>query len=210
MDPAEAENIERARRGDRPAFDALFCRHADALLAHARHRIDPRWRAHLTPDDVLQTTCIDALRHIAAFTPRGDNSFLQWLKQIAEHNIIDVVRALEAEERRRPPTPTVRFGRTIDPSVSLVQSLVAAETASGASRALTVEDARRTLREGLDQLPADHRRIVEWYDLEGRSIASIAEQIGKTPGAAYMMRTRAHQRLREVLAKKAASIFTNP
>lgn len=210
----EAELIRSARRGDRSALDELFRLHADAVLTHARHRIDPRWRALLTPEDVLQTTCIDAMRHIAGFA-EGRGSFVQWLKRIAENNIIDTVRGLEAEERRSARAVGagcggVRFGHRVDASVSLVQSLIAAETGSTPSRQLTAEEAKRILEWALEQLPSEHRRVVEWYDLEGRPIAAIAEEIGKTPGATYMIRTRAHDRLRELLTRKASAFFSNP
>ena len=210
MDPTDEDILARARQGDRAALDSLLRRHAETVLTHARFRIDSKWANQLTPEDVLQTTCIDAVRHIGAFQPRGVNSFVAWLRHLAENNIIDAVRGLEAEERRLPRRSAGRFGRTLDPSVSLLHSLAPAETLATPSRAMTIDDSKRTLEWAMDQLPDDHKRVVRWYDLEGRSIASIAEELGRTPGATYMIRTRAHERLREILAKRMQEIFTNP
>ncbi len=210
MDEPDTDLVARAREGDRTALDTLFRRHAEAILTHARFKISDKWATHLTPEDVLQTTCIDAVRSIRNFQPRNANSFLQWLRQLAENNIIDAIRGLESEERRLPRHAVVRFGHTIDASISLLHSLVPADTISTPSRSMTTDDSRRALEWAMAQLPSDHRQVVEWYDLEGRSIAAIAQELGKTPGATYMLRTRAHDRLREILAKKTPEIFTNP
>ncbi len=210
MTPDEVQILARARQGDRAALLDLFRPYSQAILTHAEFKIEARWKAHLTPDDVLQTTYIDAVKNLGSFEPRGENSFLPWLKRIAEHNIIDTIRGLEAQQRATAKSKGTRFGRPVDVSVSLLQSLVAADGQTTPSRTTAVEDAKATLRWALDQLQPEHRRVVEWYDIEGRSMAAIAAEFGKTQGATYMMRTRAHERLREVLARKAGAFFTNP
>ncbi len=41
------------------------------------------------------------------------------------------------------------------------------------------------------------------YDLEGRSVEDVAGALGRTPGAAYMLRARAHRWLREILGRSS-------
>lgn len=187
----------------------LFRLHTPEVRQHIVHKIAAEWQRQLTPDDVLQTTYIDALRDFGQFAPRGNGSFAQWLKRIADRNIVDAIRGLQAEARRVPKARLVRFGHQLDASVSFLQTL-AADGPSSPSRSITKSDAVRLLSAAFDQLPPEHRIVVERYDLQGCSIAAIAEEIGRTEGATYMIRTRAHQRLRELLAKKATGIFTNP
>ncbi|MBP7937722.1 MAG: sigma-70 family RNA polymerase sigma factor, partial [Phycisphaerae bacterium] len=54
-------------------------------------------------------------------------------------------------------------------------------------------------------LPETYRRVVEQFDIEFRPPAEIARALGRSVGAVYMVRTRAHDRLREILTRAPAS-----
>ena len=51
--------------------------------------------------------------------------------------------------------------------------------------------------------------MIRLYDLEGRPIAEVAAEMGRSSGAVHMLRARAHDRLRELLGPESA-FFTNP
>lgn len=211
MTPCHDDLIELARRGDRHALESLLAAHAAEVISHARARIGAQWAHQLSPEDILQATCLDAIRSIRAYEPRGEAAFSQWLRRLAEHNIIDAVRGLDAERRRIPRARPARFPSPSDPSAALLQSLTPALTRSASpSRRLSLEDSRSLLAQAMRLLPDDHRAVVEWYDLEGRPIAQIAAELHKSPGATYMMRTRALERLREVLEENLSGIFSDP
>ena len=55
------------------------------------------------------------------------------------------------------------------------------------------------LEQALRKLPQTYRHVVRMYDLEGQSIEQVAETLDRSQGAVYMLRARAHDRLRHVL-----------
>ena len=51
----------------------------------------------------------------------------------------------------------------------------------------------------LERLPASYRRVVDEVDLAERPVSEVAAELNKSPGAIHMLRSRAHERLRELL-----------
>ncbi|HET7503829.1 MAG TPA: sigma factor, partial [Kofleriaceae bacterium] len=75
----EAGLLERARRGERAAFDALVAPHLLRLRSFL-HRLV----AHPDDaDDLAHDTTLQALRKLASF--RGDSPFSTWLFAIAKN-----------------------------------------------------------------------------------------------------------------------------
>ena len=60
----------------------------------------------------------------------------------------------------------------------------------------------------LGSLPGDYEKVVRMYDLEGRPIGEVAAELGRSEGAVYMLRARAHDRLREQMGP-ASKFFTH-
>jgi RNA polymerase sigma-70 factor (ECF subfamily) len=201
---AESDNslIAQAVQGDRSAFAELLERHAPAVRGSLSSRIPARWQALLSVDDVLQQTYTDAYLDLHQFRPSGDDSFEGWLTKIAHCNLLDAVRALEAEKRGGPRRPI-----PVDPGQDaldvLHDRLLRDHPRSTPSQHLARAEARAELRRVLEQLPDDYRRIIELYDLQGLPAGQVAEALSRSPGAIYLVRNRAHRRLRELLAGKS-------
>jgi DNA-directed RNA polymerase specialized sigma24 family protein len=53
--------------------------------------------------------------------------------------------------------------------------------------------------EALAKLPADYAKVVRLYDLECKPMEDVSRELGRSPGACYMLRARAHDALREAL-----------
>ncbi len=51
----------------------------------------------------------------------------------------------------------------------------------------------------LAKLPPDYATVIRLYDLQGKPIAEVAADLGRSEGAVYMLRARTHDRLRELL-----------
>ena len=64
-------------------------------------------------------------------------------------------------------------------------------------------EAGRLIEAGLNQLPRDYRTVIELVDLKGEPVAEAAAQMGRSTGAVHMLRSRAHERLRQVLGAPA-------
>ena len=157
--------------------------------------ISPIWRGSLDVADVMQVTYLEAFVQIRTFDPQRPDSFPGWLRRMAENNLRDAIRALEAKKH---PSPRLQLDAYAgDASLALFDVLTAG--VGTPSRAARGNEAGDRLRRALQCLPADYARTVQLYDLEGRSIEEVTAALGRSPGAVYMLRMRAHERLRELL-----------
>jgi DNA-directed RNA polymerase specialized sigma24 family protein len=48
------------------------------------------------------------------------------------------------------------------------------------------------------------------YDLEGRPVQEVAQALGRSPGAVYMLRARAHRRLSEIMGTASRYVTDSP
>lgn len=55
----------------------------------------------------------------------------------------------------------------------------------------------------LDELPLAQREVVRLYDLLGQDAGDVAAAVGKSEGAMFMLRARAHRRLAEILGTES-------
>ncbi len=188
-----------AARGDSTALGDLLERAAPAVRRAICADLPRRWRHLLTPEDVLQDAFVDAFHDFARFAGDSPAAFQRWLIRIAKRNLLDALRLLETEKRggaRRAVTANPH-----DSSVDLLQALIAGGTRP--SRAAIRAEAAATVQSAVAALPGPYRKVVEGYDLAGRDMADIAAEIGRTRGAAYMLRARAHRLLRKQLGASA-------
>ncbi len=164
-----------------------------------------RWQAVLSQDDVLQQMYTDAFLHIDKFEARNGASFAAWLCTIADHNLANAVQMLEAEKRGGNHHPVTLRSR--DESLSQLYERVAS-TKSTPSRQLARDEQRRALEQAIAKLPQRYRQVVQLFDLEGRSAAEIAAQLGCSRGAVYMIRARALRFLGELLGSASDFLST--
>jgi RNA polymerase sigma factor (sigma-70 family) len=194
--------IHSAIAGDADALSALLRRHGPLLREQIR--IDARWRSVFDIDDVLQVTYMEAFLKIESFTPGGPGAFPGWLKRIAENNLRDAIRALEA--KRRPP-PGKSLNASDDSIFALLDSAgVGRQTPS---RDAALAEMKGVLESTLLAMPEDYAAVIRKYDLDGSAIDEVASAMGRTPGAVHMLRARAHERLRELLGT-GSRFFSTP
>lgn len=84
--PAEAELVERARAGNRDAFEALYHRYAGMVHGLVLARVD---RADV--DDLVQDVFVTVIRRLD--TLREAAAFPGWLASIARNRAIDHLRS---------------------------------------------------------------------------------------------------------------------
>lgn len=154
---ASAARIEKARRGDVRAFEALLAEHAERVYAHVARILGAGPEA----EDVVQDACISAWRSIASFE---GVSFRAWLFRIATNRAIDVVRA----RRRRGELP-------IEPNED--EERTWAEPVAGGPELADLAADREALRlveAALARLPAEQRAVLVLRDIEGFDYEEIA------------------------------------
>ena len=164
-----------------------------ALVRRVAPRIPERHRGVLSADDVVQETLTDAFLDHAGFSGDEDG-FRAWLHTLAEHNLVDALRGLDAARRGGGGAP-----RSVDDASweTFFHDLTGRTQTSPSVGAARRETADR-MRALVDRLPPDHRAVVLGYDLEGRSIDEVATSLGRSVGACYLLRNRALKRLEKL------------
>ncbi len=194
--------MQRAVEGDTRALTELLRESAPRLREQLS--IDKRWQSVLDVDDVLQVTFLEAFLKISSFVPGGANSFYGWLKRVAENNLRDAIKGLEAA-KRPPPAVSLQAPAGQDSAVVLLDLL--GYTSATPSRDAAAGEARSAVDRALDALPPDYATVIRLYDLESRAIDEVASAVGRSAGAVHMLRARAHERLADVIGP-ATNFFT--
>lgn len=194
--PAHEELLRQSLKGDRQALVKLLEQLGPITRSRIEHKISPPWNAMLDADDVMQVTYMEVVTRMSTFKAGGAAGFLAWITRMAENNLIDAVRALESS-RRPGPSKRVTPVSPEDSSDMFLQLIGA--TSATPSRDAAKDEAGRIIEAALRHLPPDYEKVVRLYDLEGKSIVEVASALGRSEGATWMLRARAHDRLRENL-----------
>jgi RNA polymerase sigma-70 factor (ECF subfamily) len=154
--PAEGEAVlvDRAKAGDRDAFEELVRRHAERLYAVVLRFVADGDEAQ----EVTQEAFLRAWRSMARF--EGRSRFFTWLYRIGIN---------EAKRRagRRPPVPVASLED--EPVPEAPDWSQAPETRSEQA------DLRRLLEQAIRSLPVEHRATIVLRDVEGLSTREAAE-----------------------------------
>ncbi|HET7370124.1 MAG TPA: RNA polymerase sigma factor RpoE [Gammaproteobacteria bacterium] len=151
--------VERVRKGDRAAFDALVIKYQQKIVKLvSRYVSDPSEAL-----DVSQEAFIKAYRAIGSF--RGESAFYTWLYRIA----INTAKNYLVAKNRRP----VESGLDLqDPDQYEMQAKVS-DLDTPEDMALT-DEIRQTVDQAIADLPEDLRTAIMLRELEGMSYEEIA------------------------------------
>lgn len=191
---SEVELVSRAVRGDADALTELLRTHGPRVRRSLR--IASIWRALIEVDDVMQVTYLEAFLRIGQLVARTPAGFRTWLTRLATNNLTDAIRQLERQKRLNPRNQVHPL--SADESVTALLGSLGATTTTVGGELVKRED-HADLERALERLPETYRRVVRLVDLDGCPALDAAQQLGKSPGAIYMLRARAHDRLRELL-----------
>ncbi len=191
---------ERASAGDAEALHQLLDQYGPRVRSELR--VARRWQSAVDVDDVMQVTYLEAFLAIRLFQPAGPDSFLKWLRRMAENNLRDAVRELE-RDKRPPRERQVTLPAGEDSYVALLELCGAATTTP--SREAARHEARDLLEAALRRLPPDYEQVIRLYSLEGRPASDVASAMNRSVGAIHLLRLRAFERLRSVLG--SGSVF---
>ncbi len=171
---SDALCVERARRGEVAAFEALVRRHFRAAYAIALAVVGNRFDA----EDVCQDAFIRAAEHLGEC--REPAKFASWLFRIVRN------RALNVRDYYR-----VRAALPLEDGTVAVPGL--------ADRNLEREEIRGRLEAALARLSRIQREVVLLHDLEGWKHRMIAEALGLSEGMSRQHLFAARRLLREQL-----------
>lgn len=186
--------IPAAVAGDVVALQQLLLVKYTLLLAHIAARLPKDVQSVVGADDVLQQTFSDVYRDIQSCRATSEAAFFAWLKTIADHRLADTIKRLKRKKRGGDVQQAHDCGGSVG-------ELVAALSDHGftPSQIVAKGEAKQALEIALAGLPDDHRQALQLYYYEGRNVASVAEQLEKTPGAVRGILDRARQKLHEMM-----------
>src|SRR5262245_3736589 len=176
------ELLDRARRGEASAMDALVTRYLSPLRRFAHGRVPPRARNLLDTDDLVQSTILRALGHVHSFEPQRPGSFLAYLRQILINHVRDQARRVARSPREDTLSEDIPA-----PGLGPIENAIGHENAARYEQALA-------------KLPPDCQEAIVLRLEMGCSYAEIAEAQGRpSANAARLYTTRALLKLVELL-----------
>jgi len=195
IDPAAAaELVQRAREGDRGAFDALARRNFGRLFGLAIRICGDEQFAR----DAVQEALLAAWRHIGSF--RGEAAFDTWIYRIT-------INATYRRMRRRREQPLGEELERMQARSDLVTAFRPAGTiASRPDVDLERAEVRRMIAEIVPTLPPKYREAFTMRDLEGLNLREIAAATGLTVPAVKTRIHRARLRVRAALTDRCDSL----
>lgn len=175
--------IERTRAGDREALERLTVEFRDRLSDYVRLRVGPHLREKVAIDDVVQQTLANAFKSIEQFRGSDGETFLRWLRGIAEHVILELARYHRREQVLYMDHDDIATG-DVSPS-----------------RGLRRQERFERLKKALESLPPDYRGVVVMARLKGLRIDEIAQRMNRSPNAVAHLLSRALVKLRSAFGE---------
>ena len=183
MEEDDQTLVQRARRGDRTAFDSLCRRHEEAIRAHLYGRLPSRLRKRLSVGDVVQEVLTTALQKLRAMEEPLSGSVRGWLLKIAEYKAkeaarfhLDTAKRAAGAEMSSPHRPVTEALRVAPMSPS--------------RHAIALESSDE-LDAHLAGLPDHYRLIIELVYERGLPIPEAARRLGQSPDATRKLHARA-------------------
>ena len=191
--------IEAARGGNRAAFDEITRRFAPRLEQAIRARLSTESDLRLETEDVVQETLFSAWRDLHTFRWINEKAFWFWLEAVARHLIQGAIRKHRATKRAHREISLARpIGEQAcrDPAdAGRVEDSLEADTPTPSGVYRRAERFNR-LRLAMENLNADHRRIVFLTQLYGVSVTEVARRMGRSRPAVSMTLLRALRQIR--------------
>jgi RNA polymerase sigma-70 factor (ECF subfamily) len=174
-DEAESLLIARAKAGDTDAIGRLYERYAPQIRRYIAARLGDPAQA----EDICGDVFVKVIESLERYEDRGW-PFSAWLYRIAYARTIDVLR----QARRRPSLPLDEaLLSALEPPDEAVMARIAYHEITGVMESLT----------------SDQQLVLRLRFGEDRSLAEIAESLGRSIGSIKALQHRGLTRLAQVL-----------
>lgn len=182
---ADAELVDRAKAGDKKAFELLVGKYQRKVARLLSRLI----RDPAEIEDVSQEAFIKAYRALGNF--RGESAFYTWLYRIA----VNTAKNYLAAQGRRPATVSEFSGGEDGESFSAADVV---EDVATPEAALLSRQVAETVNSAVEALPAELKTAITLREIEGLTYEEIAEAMNCPIGT---VRSRIF-RAREAIALK--------
>jgi RNA polymerase sigma-70 factor (ECF subfamily) len=182
--------VARAKTGNYDAFEQLVCRHERRVYALAMQLVQQREDA----EDVVQTTFLSALEHLAEF--RQEASFATWVTRIAINTALKILRKRQGLDRVSLDQATAE-----DEEGEIRHPEYIADWRDDPAKAVERRELQRILAEAMDVLPEKHRTVFVLRDVVGQNVNETAKMLGISTANVKVRLLRARLALRETLTR---------
>ena len=180
------------------SFDQRLLKHQSFLRLLACAEIMPSLRRRIEPSDIVQQTLLEAHQTRDQFRGDSDPEMAQWLRRILQHNIVDSLRALQAQKRDIAREQLlVNQPGDFDKTSQRLDRLLA--TYSSPSQNAIQSEQLLLLSESIFQLPGDQREAVIQHHLKGLKLAEMSAQWGRSEAAIAGLLQRGLRKLRTLM-----------
>jgi RNA polymerase sigma-70 factor (ECF subfamily) len=184
--------LSAARDGSRDALGQAFEACRRYLLAVAQDELDASLQAKGGASDLVQETFLEAQRAFGHFQGTSGVELRAWLRRLLHHRATKFSRRYRATQKRHLAHET-----------ALAAAGVPAGAACGGHAAppspsalLMAHEQAQLLRQALERLPADYRRVITLRYVEQCSFDEIGRLMQRTPNAARLLWLRAIERVK--------------
>lgn len=178
--------VDRARSGDRAAFQELFQKYHRRAYAVAFGVVKRQEDAL----DIVQDAFIKVHKHIGNF--QGTSSFYTWLYRIVMNLAIDQVR------RKRKVT---EWGEDIQKDDAVGDgTLLPHVPDENPARTVVRRELKAKIAAALDTLPEYHRAVIVLREVEGMSYEEMAQVLDVPKGTIMSRLFHARRKMQEQLA----------
>ena len=179
--------LPAARAGEPAALGQVLEACRRYLLWIARKEMDPGLQPKAGASDLVQDTLLEAQRDIGSFKGESEAEFLAWLRRLLLNNLANFARHYRDTAKRR-----------LDAEVPLEGGDAGSEL-RGATRSpstiLMAKEQMELVRQAMNGLPDDYRRVLTLWYLEERSFEEIGQLMDRSTNATRMLCMRAIERL---------------
>jgi RNA polymerase sigma-70 factor (ECF subfamily) len=187
-EPADVALVARVCAGDEAAFEELFNRHRRRVALIASRF----FRRREEIEEIVQESFTKAYFALPDFSLQPGASFAAWLARIAFNTCYDELR----RSRRRPESAAGAL--SAEEAAGLTKRLRAEGAAGNVESALVARDLAGKL---LARLSPEDRLVLVLLDVEGMSIAEIAQTVKWSISKVKVRAHRARASLRRVLER---------
>ena len=174
-DTPTAQLVERARRGDERAYEAVYRRYVGRVYAVSLRMCGDAQMA----EEITQDTFVKAWRGLDRF--RGDSQFTTWLHRITVNLVLQNRRSLGRRAAKEEATDDVDgLGRSVRP----------AQTGT-----------KIDLERAIAGLPAGARDVIVLRDVQGYKYREVADMLGVAVGTVKAQVHRARKMVQENLER---------
>jgi RNA polymerase sigma-70 factor (ECF subfamily) len=187
--------LSAARDGSREALGKALEACRRYLLAIARQELSASLQAKGGASDLVQETFLEAQRAFDRFHGTSEVELRTWLSRLLHHRAVKFGRRYRATQKRRVARETalseVELPGDRDGGLR-------AQQPSPSTQLMALEQAQR-LRQALERLPDDYRRVITLRYVEQYTFEQIGRLMQRTPNAARLLWLRAIERIKHEL-----------